>query len=282
MSVLAAHLAQLRAQGAAMRNRVQQLVDQQTANMRAAAHKLALYERVWTSSKERAAYARNMHAQAQAMLLNVNRYGAAVRQGAAEVVGPKQILRTRILKSARITTHAFSPCRTRNRRSSSFLTSRIAGRALPAGWVLASLTAVALLYACGLVFIYLGARAFGLSMQWGIAAMAPLSALGSFAQGRASAKRQGKKARALLPAAVGQAVNNAKDAAAGLDGVDGGLGQLKPLPQPPEVVKPEMELENGGCRGSQGHALHATCGTMMLTKMWPFGMMGCLWISADA
>lgn len=83
VSVLAAQLAQLRAQGAAVRERAQQLVEQHTANMRAAAHKLALYERVWTSSKERAAYARTMHAQVQAMLLNVNRYGAARRQGAA-------------------------------------------------------------------------------------------------------------------------------------------------------------------------------------------------------
>lgn len=147
------------------------------------------------------------------------------------------------------------------------MTSRIAGRALPAGWVLASLAAVAALYACGLVFIYLGARAFGLAMQWGIAAMAPLSALGSFAQGRASAKRQGRKAQALLPAAVGQAVNTAKDAAAGLDGVDGGIKQLDPLPQPPEVVKPETELENGGCRGSKGQAMHASWTTVLLTVL---------------
>ncbi|KAG2441083.1 hypothetical protein HXX76_003936 [Chlamydomonas incerta] len=115
-------------------------------------------------------------------------------------------------------------------RSSHAMEDRVAAAAVPAGWVAATLAAVTLMYGAVLVFLYLGTRAFGLAGQVGIALVAPLSGLATYAQAARSRAARARQVRRLLPAAVGQRVQTAKDVAVGREAASGGIVRLSQMP----------------------------------------------------
>ncbi|KAG2439779.1 hypothetical protein HYH02_010656 [Chlamydomonas schloesseri] len=137
-------------------------------------------------------------------------------------------------------------------RNADHIHARLASHALPPGKMLANLAELGLVFAAGLIFIYLSAAAFGLSIAAGIAVLAPLSALGAHARGRQAAAAHTRGVHGLLPRAVGRAVHAARDAASGHEGVDGGLERLllQPRRPPPSATPsdPEQELEIASIR----------------------------------